>query len=151
MNKDKFKKILINTGLVLVSIIAFISIYYVVTNRILRRINNKYVPLISAYTIVTNSMEPNLNIYDLAVDIKVDNNTNIKKGDIITFVSSNTNSNGQTITHRVVDIIEENNITYYKTKGDNNSKEDDLLITKDNIIGKYLFKIPKLGKLGYKV
>ena len=65
MNKDKFKKILINTGLVLVSIIAFISIYYVVTNRILRRINNKYVPLISAYTIVTNSMEPNLNIYKL--------------------------------------------------------------------------------------
>lgn len=146
--KNKLKKILSYTGLVLISFIAFISIYYVVTNRILKRFNSKYVPFISAYTIISNSMEPNLNIYDLVIDVKVDKNTDIKKGDIISFVTIN---NGQTITHRVVDIIDDNGTLLYKTKGDNNDKEDDIIITKENIKGKYLFKIPKIGRLGYKV
>ena len=93
-------------------------------------------------------MKPKLNIYDLAIDIKVSNDNDIKKGDIITF---KTISNSQTITHRVVDIIKTNDGVFYKTKGDNNKDDDEDLITIDNIIGKYLFKIPKIGRIGFKV
>lgn len=148
MNKDNIIKILKYVGLILLSIIALFTIYYVLTNRIFKRINPNYKPLISVYTIVSESMKPKLNIYDLAIDIKVSKDNDIKKGDIITF---KTISNSQTITHRVIDIIETEDGKLYKTKGDNNNEADEDLITIDNIIGKYLFKIPKIGRLGFKV
>lgn len=151
MNKDKVLNILLKVSIVIVSLLAVFIIYYIVTNRIMKRINPNYVPLITMHTVISNSMYPELKIYDLLLDVKVGKNTKIKKGDIITFIPNDSLSNNQTITHRVIDIINEDGITYYKTKGDNNNEADEMLITKDNIKGKFLFKIPKIGKFGYKV
>ena len=40
---------------------------------------------------------------------------------------------------------EKENKYYYRTRGDNNNIADDALITNDNITGKVILKIPKLG------
>ncbi len=72
----------------------------------------------------------------------------IEKGDIIIFQANKK----YPIIHRVVEIKKINNQTYYETKGDNNSGQlvSEQNISENTIIGKAVFKIPKLGwvKLG---
>lgn len=92
------------------------------------------------FTISTGSMEPIINAGDYLVAKKVKSD-DIKVGDIITFVEENI-----IITHRVSGII---NNQYeeimFITKGDGNNVEDDISIMSENIVGKYVFKIPMLG------
>lgn len=91
------------------------------------------------FNIISGSMEPNLNIGDIVI-IKEIKTENIEKGDIITFRQEES-----AITHRVVDIVKENENTYYQTKGDNNNANDDVLVSNKDIEGIYVFRIPKLG------
>ena len=93
-------------------------------------------------------MEKTLNIYDVIVNVKVKSPNDIKVGDIITFISSSASSKGMTITHRVIEISEdENGNKVFKTKGDNNTSPDPKPAVFENIIGKVIFKIPQLGRL----
>ena len=65
-------------------------------------------------------------------------------GDIITFYSNR--GNGQiTITHRIIDIKIENGKYFYSTKGDNNNTADTHYVSQDDVIGKVIFVIPKVG------
>lgn len=91
------------------------------------------------YVDVTNSMVPNLRVNDILI-VKKSKKENIKVDDIITF-----REDDSTVTHRVIEIIEDAGETAYKTKGDNNSFEDDRLVPYKEVEGKYLFKIPYLG------
>lgn len=94
-----------------------------------------------AYVITTNSMEPELKKDDVVI-IKKAKEKNLKQGDIITF-----KQNGETITHRIVEIedIEEGKL--YITKGDNNNVQDEQGLLFDQIEGKLIIKIPQLGKM----
>ena len=93
------------------------------------------------YVIATGSMEPEYNIGDLIV-IRETTKEEIKIGDVINYISEN---GRDTITHRVVDIIEKDGQNYYKTKGDNNNSEDSELVKYSQVKGKLVFKISKLG------
>lgn len=94
---------------------------------------------IRAYVIISGSMKPNLNIGDIVISKKEEK---LNEGDIISFWQ------GQSVvTHRISKITQENGKNVYQTKGDNNNVEDSGTITDENIIGKVIFKIPKLGKL----
>ena len=55
-----------------------------------------------------------------------------------------------TITHRVISADQLPDGTYeYKTQGDNNSEPDSVYVTFDNVIGKEVLVIPKLGKIQF--
>lgn len=95
----------------------------------------------SFFIIVSGSMEPNLNIYDIAITSSSHTNQ-IKQGDIIAFHSSD-----RVILHRVYSIENNNGVIQYKTKGDNNNTVDFDLVNQSDIIGKYKIKIPYVGKL----
>ena len=92
------------------------------------------------FIVLTGSMEPKINIGDIVI-IKETND--IKVNDIVSFKIDNS-----IITHRVTDIRhdDENNLTFI-TKGDANNGYDNEILTLDDLEGKYLFKIPKLGSL----
>ena len=136
------------TVFVLLILIATILVYYFITTRVLSKKNTTYRPAFGLYTIISPSMEKTLNIYDVIVNVKIKNQNDIKVGDIITFISTSTSSKGMTITHRVIEISEdENGNKLFKTKGDNNTSPDPKPATFENIIGKVLFKIPQLGRL----
>lgn len=91
------------------------------------------------FIIVSESMEPTIMVGD-AIFIKQVNENEIKINDIISF------HDGKDInTHRIIGIYEENNIKYYRTKGDNNKNEDKQKITYNQIEGKYQFKISNFG------
>ena len=95
---------------------------------------------IKTYVIVSGSMEPTIHIGDVVVAKNVKDNE-LQVGDIICF------RHGQTvITHRISEVIEENNEIEYKTKGDNNNVEDEKYISEINIEGTVKATIPKVGK-----
>ena len=89
------------------------------------------------YTILTGSMCPNINPGDIVVVVNK-NKASLNKNDIITFKANNT-----VITHRIVDIKD----STYITKGDNNNVVDPFTINYEDILGKVIFKIPKMGYL----
>lgn len=143
-----FTTILSWTIFVLLVLIAIVLVYYFFTTRIYSKKNSEYRPAFGLYTIISPSMEKTLNIYDVIVNVRVKNQNSIKVGDIITFISTSSSSKGMTITHRVIEISEdENGNKLYKTKGDNNTAPDPKPATFDNILGKVIFKIPQLGRL----
>lgn len=96
----------------------------------------------SISAIASDSMYPELKKGDAIILEKIDkNNTDeIKEGAIVAF-----EEDGFIITHRILQIDEENGIEYITTKGDNNSTKDVQKKTKDDIIGIVRFKIPLLG------
>ena len=107
--------------------------------------NKNYVELFGykAFTIASGSMEPTLNIGDVIV-VKGINEADIKEQDIITFQEGE--GNVYNVTHRIVEIIKNENGTFsYQTKGDANNSNDDNLVKYENIVGKYKFKISKIG------
>ena len=91
--------------------------------------------------IVSRSMEDTINKNDIIVVKKVDKNE-IDENDIISFDNGN-----EIITHRIVEIENINGQTLYTTKGDNNRFADDEKISFEQIEGKYVFKLSKLGYL----
>jgi len=65
------------------------------------------------------------------------------KNDTITFISSD----NRLVTHRIINIQEENNQSVITTKGDANRSEDNDTILTSQIIGKVALVVPKLGYL----
>ena len=92
------------------------------------------------FVIISESMEPNIMPGD-AIIVKNINQNNLNVGDIISFHDIDYIN-----THRIVEIINENGLIRYKTKGDNNKREDRNLVAYKNVEGKYLLKIKGFGK-----
>ncbi len=106
--------------------------------------------LFSAYTIVSPSMVPSINVLDVVVTMRVNNPEDLKKDDIITFNSTDYRYSGVLVTHRIIDIEKTTNGEYlYTTKGDNNNTQDSSRISFDEIYGRVLFRIPKIGYIQY--
>ena len=129
----------------MVLVFLVVSIYF--GDLLLNTNNSKKAPLFSTYLIVSPSMVPTIMIDDAIVVKRVDNDK-YKVGDIISFASTNSNYEGLTITHRIVnkETINKNN-SMYTTKGDNNSTVDSTLVNTSSIYGKVMLKIPNVGSI----
>ena len=102
-------------------------------------------PLFDAYVIVSPSMVPTINVQD-AIIIRREEPENLKQGDIISFLATDSYYSGKVITHRIIGIEHaEDGSLLYRTKGDNNNVADGTLVNEDNVYGKVLFRIPWLG------
>ncbi len=99
----------------------------------------------SIMSVLTGSMEPNYNIGDIVI-IKKTNTDELKVKDVITFYSADPDMNGQIVTHRINDIINENGHLEFETKGDNNRMVDTENVPEDKVIGKVQGRIPYVGK-----
>ena len=135
------------TIFVILVLIAIFLIYYFVSTKIYAEKGEEFRPAIGLYTILTGSMEPNINSYDVIVDWTKFTPEDIKVGDVITFVSTSSLTKGMTITHRVIDIKQDASGYSYQTKGDANLSPDTAYVPFANVEGKVLFRIPQLGRL----
>lgn len=135
------------TALVILILLALFLAYYTISTKLCERRGVEFNPFISLYTIVSGSMEPNINISDVVVDMRVDDPKDIKVGDVITFVSTSSISKNMIITHRVVEVSQTEKGFVYKTKGDNNLSADSAPAEFDKVIGKVVLRIPKLGNV----
>lgn len=126
--------------------------YYFVSLKMYEKNPTINIPKFGLYTIISPSMEPNVRVYDVVVDLNIFSEKSIKEGDIITFISNSNVSKGLTVTHRVVKVITNADGTKsYLTKGDNNLKVDQSPVNYDDILGKVLFKIPQLGRIQFLI
>ena len=130
--------------MILLYIIIIPIIIYNLTLMIKSYINPTEIPDFfgfKSFVIISESMEPTIMTGD-AILVKEVKQEELKVKDIISF------QDGDSInTHRIVEILEDNGIIKYKTKGDNNKKEDKELVTYDKIEGVYQFRIKGFGKI----
>ena len=99
---------------------------------------------IKTYVIISGSMEPNISVGDIVIARNIKNEEReLKIGDIISFRSGHS-----VITHRIVNIEKDNNgVLRIRTKGDSNNTEDGVDIIINNIEGKVIAVIPKIGSI----
>lgn len=104
----------------------------------------------NGYVVLTGSMEPNILVNDVVITKKVDA-VKLKVGDVITFKSTDARFYGMVITHRIIEKYQDpaTGKYTYRTQGDNNNVADNALVLDENIFGKVILKIPKLGYVQY--
>ena len=90
--------------------------------------------------IITGSMEPVIMPGDVVLVEKVDSHS-VRTGDIIMF----DNGEGVYITHRIIEIIEDDNGRQFVTKGDNNASKDTNPSNESQFRGKIISIVPKIG------
>ena len=94
-------------------------------------------------------MHPTIKVND-AIIVMRKKAKQIKKGDIITFVSSDSRTKGITITHRVIEVLKDSDgKKLFRTKGDNNNVADSSLVKEKDLSGKVIMKIPKIGYIQF--
>ena len=143
-----FSTIISWTVFTLLMICAILLFYYFISMQLYAFKGDKFEPRFSLYTIISPSMTPNIQVYDVIINIRVDHPEDIKLGDVITFISVSTEHNGNIVTHRVVGIIKDEDGNYsYQTKGDANLIEDSANVPYKNVIGRVALKIPYLGRI----
>jgi len=78
-----------------------------------------------------------IEVGDLIITKSVEPET-LKVGDVITYMEQGTTA----VTHRIIAINDDGS---FKTKGDANNAEDREPVLPEKVIGKFVFRIPKLG------
>ena len=137
-NKIKHKKR--NKKIVKFVILITLMILFIV-NVILSIEEKIHVFGIYMFNIVSESMEPTFYKDDLAI-VKSCDVEELKIGDIITFQQED-----RIISHRILDITRKKGEKTFITKGDHNEVEDTEPVDTQNIYGKVVFVIPKIGKI----
>ena len=99
-----------------------------------------------SYVVLSGSMQPTFAAGDVVIVDSVPMES-IDEGDVITFEppSGHQQAGAERITHRVVSVVDTSDGLYFRTKGDANEEADRALVPAENVIGRVLFPIPKLG------
>ncbi len=83
-------------------------------------------------------MSPSIETGDMIV-VKTDK-ANLNDGDVITYKMGSV-----LVTHRIIEVTAKNGVEAFVTQGDANNVEDGTLVTKEQIVGKFAFRIPYAG------
>ena len=101
-------------------------------------VNEKEVPGLFGRTpliVLTDSMYPEIKSGDIIIckDISPED---VKVGDVISFFDPADKNGVAVITHRVIEIItDDDGELCFRTKGDNNNKDDDLAVPAEKLVG----------------
>lgn len=96
--------------------------------------------------IQTGSMEPEYPVGSIVITRKVDC-FDLQKGDVISFYSTDAETSGMVITHRIVKVEKTlgGGQPLFTTKGDANSTDDATKVSNISVIGKVVFNIGTVG------
>ena len=109
--------------------------------------NNRSVFGYKAFIVLSDSMKATDFEAGDVVIVKEVNPATLKEGDIITFISGNSASYGETITHKIRRLTttaegEPGFVTY----GTTTNTDDPTVVDYYNVEGKYQFRLPKVGR-----
>ena len=93
--------------------------------------------------VLSGSMEPTLKVGGIAFIELLSDPEEVRIGDIVTYRSLQ--DSDKRISHRVIEIIDDEGHLSYRTKGDNSELPDQQLIPAENLVGKVRFHLPYLG------
>lgn len=94
------------------------------------------------FIVLSGSMETKIRIGDLIIT-KIKDPSTLKVDDVIAF----RDEENTVTTHRIIDIIDKDGISYFVTKGDNNSSQDRYLVKYKDVEGIYITRIPGVGQV----
>lgn len=135
MTEESRQKLLTIIGAVLCVILIPILIVNL-TLIIKSYVHEDQVPGIGGYSpliVLTDSMLPKISSGDLIIVQQTDP-AEVKVGDVISFFDPAGNGTS-VVTHRVIELVTENGVTKWRTRGDNNNTEDRELVPMDNLVG----------------
>ncbi|GEN44340.1 signal peptidase I SipW [Alkalibacillus haloalkaliphilus] len=125
--------------------IVLIALFFITLGLVFTNVTSDGAPKILGQelnVVYSGSMEPEISTGSV---IGIDTNINpeaLSEGDVVMFQSEP----GVFVTHRVIDVVENNNQVMYRTKGDNNEAADSSLLLPENIHGVHSsINIPFLG------
>ena len=130
-----------------IKVILTIIIVCILAVIIVQKVSNNSINLggYGIYTVVTGSMEPELDVRDMIL-AKRASGVEYDVGDIIIYNGTESSFKDKLITHRVISKERKNNKLYYTVKGDANYVEDPE-ISSDQVIGKVITKLAVLSLL----
>lgn len=137
---EKIKKIISIIVLIIILPILFVNIVILIDSVI----HPDEIPGFLGYKpfiVLSGSMKNEINAGDLVLTKEIDSE-NLKIGDIISFKNDEF-----VVTHRIVDIVNENGEKKFITKGDNNDANDPESVKQENIEGIYISKVSGLGNV----
>lgn len=147
-NKPQQNKVLTIIGIVLCVIL--VPILIVNCTLIVKSLINKeevpdfggMLPLI----VLTDSMYPDIKSGDVIICTTVEAEE-VELGDVISFFDPAGNGTS-VVTHKVIEVINDNGAISFRTKGINNNTEDRLPVTADRLVGKYTgVRLPFVGNI----
>lgn len=95
--------------------------------------------------VLTDSMYPDIHAGDLII-CHTEEPEDVEVGDVISFFDPAGNGTS-IVTHRVVDIVEEDGTFAWTTRGDANNTDDAVPVKPDDLVGVYQKRIPGLGNV----
>ena len=95
--------------------------------------------------VLTDSMYPEIESGDLII-CNTAEAEDIKVKDVISFFDPAGNGTS-IVTHRVIEIVEEDGEILFRTRGDNNNTEDKELVPAENLVGIYKMRIAGAGHI----
>ena len=96
------------------------------------------------FVVLTDSMYPEIKSGDLILT-KITPTEQIKTGDVISFYDPGSETGKAIVTHRIVEIVNEDGSIRYKTKGDLNNTEDKDLVPAESVISVHYKTFTGLG------
>ena len=139
----------------LVAFTVFMMIFTIVSVTTLDR-NDRSIFGVKFYIVQTDSMslsennkdmDVHFNAGDIVIIKNVKDPTKLKEGDIIAFMSTNSVSYGETVTHmiREVKMTEDGKVLGYVTYGTNTGTNDEALVEPEYVLGAYSGKLVAVG------
>ena len=160
MDKATLKKVLNIAAKVisgcLIAFTVFMMIFTVVTVTTVDK-NERKIFGVRLYIVTSNSMSPSENNKDMDVHFSagdiviigdVKDPTKLEPGNIISFISTNEKSYGETVTHMIREVqynTESGKVEGYVTFGTNTGDNDQALVEPEYVIGIYKGKLPGVG------
>jgi signal peptidase I len=139
----------------LVAFTVFMMIFTIVTVTTVDK-NDRSIFGVKFYIVQTDSMSLSENNKDMDVhfnagDIVIIKNVKdprgLQEGDIIAFMSTNSVSYGETVTHMIREVkkTEDGKVLGYVTYGTNSGVDDEALVEPEYVLGAYTGKLPGVG------
>lgn len=94
-----------------------------------------------SYVVLSGSMEPEISPGD-AVVVKSVDPANVEAGDVITYKRA---SDAKPVTHRVVEVLQQDGERVFRTQGDANEDPDPSTVPASSLVGEVWFTIPLVG------
>lgn len=132
--------------MIVLALVGGFLIAYVAINKISQAKGDT--PPLGLYTIISPSMTPKIQVYDVVFVVKTDPE-DIEIGDVISYYSTKEVFNGVPITHRVVEKYNTAQGYVFRTQGDANPVADDEFIMEGSVVGKVRGVIPQLGRIQF--
>ncbi len=142
--KAKVLQIVVNVFLVLVLLFGVFCSYTAFVSKKGNGVPNVFG--LRIFSIQSDSMEDTFYEGDLIVDAGVKDIKKLEVGDVITFFTIIKGERALN-THRIKDIKDNGTYTSFVTQGDNEDQEDYMEVHENEVVGRYLFRIPALGSV----